>query len=90
MKTRADPSQPFLNQSDLNWIISQLYLRRVQLEALAEDMQSIQQALSRLLTRITILEDQWAPIRKRAHNKAQEVTYETALVHRSFLHRMDD
>ena len=90
MKTRADPSQPFLNQSDLNWIISQLYLRRVQLEALAEDMQSIQQALSHLLTRVTILEDQWAPIRKRAHNKAHEVTCEAELVHRSFLHRMDD
>eukprot|EP00439_Symbiodinium_sp_Y106_P042454 s1005_g5.t1 len=90
MKCREDPSQPYLNQDDLNWIISQLYLRRVQIESLAMDMQSIQQALTKYMDKVTIMEGQLPFLRKLAHNKAPLHTHDHLEGSTSFLHRLDD
>ena len=90
MKCREDPSQPYLNQDDLNWIISQLNLRRGQIESLAKDMQCIQQALTKYMDKVTIMEGQLQFLRKLAHNKAPLLAHDHPASSTSFLHRLDD
>eukprot|EP00439_Symbiodinium_sp_Y106_P055085 s4306_g7.t1 len=67
-----------------------LYLRRVQIESLAKDMQCIQQALTKYMDKVTIMEGQLQFLRKLAHNKAPLLVYDHPAGSTSFLHRLDD
>ena len=60
---------PYLAEADLNLVATQMFLHRIQLEALAEGLETIQTALTRLPDRFTILEDRLAVARKTWHNK---------------------
>ena len=76
----------YLTQADLNWVASRLYLQRVQIEAVAAGLETIQQTLSMLCTRVQILEDRLAASRRGTHNKC------TVLIakEQSFLFTLDD
>ena len=61
------PRQPrTLREEDLDWISSQLYLVKVQLSGLAERIEALQQAHSRMHGVIRVLE---AKVQRGAQNK---------------------
>ena len=85
---RKDTSQPYLNQDDLNWLVSRLNLQRAQLEDMSEHLTILQQVVSRLTTEVEILKDRYQLLRRQAQNKCYAV--ELVIQPTSILHTLDD
>ena len=82
----ANPDPIYLTQADLHWVASRMYLQRAQIEAVATGLETVQQTLSMLCTRVAILESRLSDMRRRSHNKCTVARSTES----SFLYTLDD